>query len=120
MPLAGEEVVPRAASVFLFSRYMLMRPADMAMYDSRPGTIATTFVLRTRTRDRMRGQGLRRAIETDSLEVNYQPQVVLAAWSVERWPQGNNGTDFVNALHPHCRRQWRYRRSWPLGAAPSL
>lgn len=82
-------------------RHLLMRAADIAMYAAKAaGRNRYHFYsedMSTHTHERMRiEQGLRRAIETDSLEVYYQPQVALSdsrligVEALVRWPQGDD------------------------------
>jgi diguanylate cyclase (GGDEF)-like protein/PAS domain S-box-containing protein len=106
--LAGEQVtVSGSIGISLFpdhgaDRHLLMRAADIAMYAAKAaGRNRYHFYsedMSARTHERMHlEQGLRRAIESDGLSVNYQPQVALADGQVvgvealARWPQSDDG-----------------------------
>jgi diguanylate cyclase (GGDEF)-like protein/PAS domain S-box-containing protein len=112
--LSGEEVTISASiGISLFpdhgtDRHLLMRAADIAMYTAKAaGRDRYHFYsedMSARTHERMRlEQGLRRAIETESLSVNYQPQVTLAdghivgVEALVRWPQGDENGMIASA-----------------------
>jgi diguanylate cyclase (GGDEF)-like protein/PAS domain S-box-containing protein len=105
--LAGEAItISGSIGIALFpdhgsDRHLLMRAADIAMYAAKAaGRNRYHFYsedMSTHTHERMRiEQGLRRAIEADSLEVYYQPQVALSdgriigVEALVRWPQGDD------------------------------
>jgi diguanylate cyclase (GGDEF)-like protein/PAS domain S-box-containing protein len=87
--LAGEEVsVSASIGISVYPDHgtdpnSLMRAADIAMYvaktEGRNGYHFFSADLSAQTHERMRiEQGLRRAIETEGLDVHYQPQLDLA------------------------------------------
>lgn len=104
--LAGESItISGSIGIALFpdhgsDRHLLMRAADIAMYAAKAGGRNRYHFysedMSTHTHERMRiEQGLRRAIEANSLEVHYQPQVALSdgriigVEALVRWPQGD-------------------------------
>lgn len=91
--LSGEDVsVSASIGISVFPDHgtdpsTLMRAADIAMYvaktKGRNGYRFYSEDMSAHTHDRMRlEQGLRRAIETDGLEVHYQPQMELAGRTI--------------------------------------
>lgn len=83
-------------------RNILMRAADIAMYSAKSqGRNRYQFFtedMSERTHERMQmEQGLRRAIESDALEVHYQPQLrlsdqtVVGVEALVRWPHPDLG-----------------------------
>ena len=106
--LGGEEVtVSGSIGISLFpdhgtDRHLLMRAADIAMYAAKAaGRNRYHFYsedMSAHTHERMyMEQGLRKAVEGGGLDVNYQPQVVLAdgriigVEALARWTRGEDG-----------------------------
>lgn len=105
----GEEQIRISASIGIAvfpdhgsDRNVLMRAADIAMYSAKSqGRNRYQFFtedMSERTHERMQmEQGLRRAIESDALEVHYQPQLRLSdrqrvgVEALVRWPHPDLG-----------------------------